>query len=162
MSEAEDSRSQLVVADAKKLRGVLDAYDDIASDDHRGAAINDRLSKAIAGICAKHSASRACFTGAQTECLSEIAFQVAYILDPRNKAPRSLWGRLKREFYDASLVGRLGMLGVTVGFLVGVFALGSAIINGATWAAHRFGSQPAVTTTPSTSAPAPVQGLRQQ
>jgi hypothetical protein len=120
---------------ARKSHAVIAAYDKVDDPEHRTVAVSRQIDDVIDDICEGHKAEGgACFSDSQVECLKEIAFHIAFILDPRNKTPSTTWGRIRAEMKTASwtanilfwaaVVGAIAALAQTVD--LGVKGIGQA------------------------------------
>ncbi|WP_157196483.1 hypothetical protein [Methylobacterium sp. 88A] len=130
-----DEARQLRIDAARKSRGILDSFERVENADHRTGVVHDRVVEAIEAICIKHkTAGKNCFSKEQIECLQELSFHIAYILDPNNKISSSFFGRVKDELKAATVLGRLGFVALCVSVLAGVLTIINVGGNGAVWA----------------------------
>lgn len=118
---------------ARQSREIISSFEKIGNADHRTLAVHDRVVEAIEDICLKHRGKSTCFTDSQVECLKEVAFHIAYILDPLNKIPSSFLGRVRAEFKNSSWLVKLGFLFAIVSAVAGFFQAIDYTVQGGKW-----------------------------
>jgi hypothetical protein len=132
----EDDRKRRINAanDARRFLGSLDQIKDAA---HREAATHDRIIEAVGNYCREHGELENCFTPTQVECLKDVCFHIAYIVDARNRAPPRGWKKVANDFRQVSWVVKLPVI---LGLLT---FLGTACIGTYQLSAWLFKSAPA-------------------
>jgi hypothetical protein len=114
------------LAEAADLQKELDALYTMKRDE-RHSFLHDRIFNAVESCCAAANESRATFNKAQITALSELAFQIVYVIDARNKRARG-FRKFLYEFNSLSAIAKLTTLvllvGALYGFINGIIDLG--------------------------------------
>jgi hypothetical protein len=99
---------------------------DRVAPDHRPSFIHDRLMSAIDDICDKHrgGGAAACFNKNQILVIKDIAFHIAYILDPKNQPPRGLWNSIRQGWKETAFAGKVGIVLATLTIIGMIWAGG--------------------------------------
>lgn len=130
MATPEQKQSRINAA--HKLNSVLASIGDIKDDASRNALTHDQIADAVSDICT-NGAGKNHFTQAQIECLTEIGFHIAYVMDPRNRPPRSFRARFSRDFADATTLQRVALVGQLIAIAVGCITIVGGAAAAATW-----------------------------
>jgi hypothetical protein len=100
----------------------------------RDAAVHDKLIGAVKSICEKHrSEGGRCFTQAQVECLTEIAFHVAYAVSMSHEVEvrRGFFASLWAEWRALAAMKKIATIAAVLVFL-------GTVITGSIWAYEKF------------------------
>lgn len=120
---------------ARELQEVLSSVEHIPNADHRAALAYDKIHQAVSDICANHSHGGApCFSEPQVKALKEMAFQIAFILDPVNRAPRTISARAKAAWRRESWGMKVSIVLALIVALVAVIDLGKSVYEFGSWA----------------------------
>lgn len=115
MASSEEKNRRITAA--KELGGIIHSASDVRDDDHRHAMTHDQIAESVKEICCNGNGKNH-FTAAQIECLTEIGFRIAFIMDPKNKPKTGMRARVAQGWREASLVEKsaivLGIPGAAV------------------------------------------------
>src|SRR5258708_5031993 len=103
------------LGDASSLQDAITSLGKV-SETHRIGFVHDRLMSAIDDICKTHQGTGAAkFTPAQILIIKDVAFQMVYLLDPKNRPSRSFFKRLWVDWKEQT---PLKQIALAVGALV--------------------------------------------
>ena len=125
---ATDEQRSARIKAAHRLNELLSSLGDVKDDSKRHALIHDQIADAINDICTIDR-GRNPFTHAQVEALIEIGFHIAYVVDPRNKPIKGRWKRWRREFSEAAIGVKVGIIAAIITATVGVITIGSFVYH---------------------------------
>jgi hypothetical protein len=108
--------------DASVLHAAINALSKV-EEEQRIEFVHDRMMSAIDDICKTHPKA---FTGPQIAILKDVSFQLIYILDTRNRPPKSFLKRLFEEFRNQSPMKQIG---ISFSVLKVLFAAGVSVVN---------------------------------
>ena len=100
---------------ARALADVVGSVSDVRDVNHRDALRHDQIAEAVRRIC--RTEGRQPFTTAQVDCLVQIGFQLALLIDERSQPKKGAWAHLKQAWLEARLIERVA---VFVTLLVGL------------------------------------------
>lgn len=97
---------------ARALAEVVGSVSDIRDVNHRDALRHDQIAEAVRRIC--RSEGRQPFSSAQVDCLVQIGFQLAFLIDQQNQPKKGAWTHLRQAWAEARLIERVAVV-VTLG-----------------------------------------------
>lgn len=107
------------LSEAADLKDAVDALYKVSPEQRLGF-LHDRICLTIDDLCAKKKRNgSATFTAEQVHVLKDIAFQIVYVLDSESRTPRTLPGKLRREFSQLSLMAKISAGAAALAFLLG-------------------------------------------
>lgn len=119
----QQKRERRIVA-AQQLADLCHSGDRMINDSHRQAWIHDQIADTVKQSCAKSGGGQH-FTQAQIESLTEIAFNIAYLVDPKNKKKHGIIAGIKSGWAESSLANKVSIIGgaITIGGAVSAAAI---------------------------------------